>query len=320
MVLQYQDEPLESEADREYGWAFMDPPDKRPAKPAGYDERVRARAEHKRLADEEWKTYKARGLWGADDDDDFFERSMRESAERKANMLAALKQHDAVIVTGPQGRRSLLIKTPEMSNTDEGSIRVTTFLPDGPEGHITRKSIERLAEDLARDLYPKNIEPATEADVMAWTGTPEFEEGSARVAEMQRRNAGLKGGRRKGLGEPVMLVGPRGEDLGLIVELETPGKHVGITTEDGRTFLYDKLTSEWKGLPVYREYREHTVLNDAKLDRKMARASLREEREAIDVYGKRLPKAKSKALKKALRHARKEEREHAAMFKQLLSP
>lgn len=58
-------------------------------------------------------------------------------------------------------------------------------------------------------------------------------------------------------------------------------------------------------------------LDGARLDRGMARQSLKEEREAISVYTKRLAKAESPKLKKALVHARKEEREHAAAFKSL---
>jgi rubrerythrin len=52
-------------------------------------------------------------------------------------------------------------------------------------------------------------------------------------------------------------------------------------------------------------------------DKAMATKSLREEREAVRVYSRRLQRAKSPALKKALRHARKEEREHAASFKRV---
>ena len=59
-------------------------------------------------------------------------------------------------------------------------------------------------------------------------------------------------------------------------------------------------------------------LGDAKLDKRMARQSLKEERQAIHVYGARLKSAESGKLKKALRHARKEEREHAAAFKKLV--
>lgn len=70
----------------------------------------------------------------------------------------------------------------------EGSHRVTKLLKDGPEGHVTRKSITRLAQDLSRDLAPERIEPADEERVMAWVTTPEYVEGSEHVLEMQRRN------------------------------------------------------------------------------------------------------------------------------------
>jgi hypothetical protein len=62
------------------------------------------------------------------------------------------------------------------------------LLPDGPQGHITRKSITRLAQDLSRDLMPERIEPVDEDRVMTWVSTPEYLEGSERVLEMQRRN------------------------------------------------------------------------------------------------------------------------------------
>jgi len=75
-----------------------------------------------------------------------------------------------------------------MSNPEEGAHRVTLLLPDGPQGHITRKSIMRLAQDLSRDLMPNRIEPVDEDRVMAWVSTPEYSEGSERVLEMQWRN------------------------------------------------------------------------------------------------------------------------------------
>ena len=49
-------------------------------------------------------------------------------------------------------------------------------------------------------------------------------------------------------------------------------------------------------------------------DLEMAKKSLREEREAIEAYTRRLHAAEDQRLKESLRHARKEEREHAAMF------
>ena len=65
---------------------------------------------------------------------------------------------------------------------------MTKLLPDGPQGHITRKSVTRLAQDLSRDLAPNRIEPVDDDAVTAWVSTPEYIEGSKRVFEMQRRN------------------------------------------------------------------------------------------------------------------------------------
>jgi hypothetical protein len=201
MVLQYQDEPPESEADREYGWAFMDPEDKRPAKPAGYDERVRARAEHKRLADEEWKAYKARGLWG-----------------------------------------------PDMLKTIAAESR-------------SPKEFARRAE--------------------AWASTEAKPPSITMMVKAYR-------------GDPGKLAK-------LIREART-------ARESGARQRFEALISSHEG----------DDLDGTKLDKKMTKASLREEREAIRVYGQRLKKTRNPALKKALRHARKEEREHAASFARVL--
>jgi hypothetical protein len=98
----------------------------------------------------------------------------------------ALLRHPALIVTDRRGRRS----TADLVG-EEQPPRCTPrdqALPDGPEGHVTRTSILRLAQDLSRDLAPDRIEPADEARVLAWISTPEYVEGSERVLEMQRRN------------------------------------------------------------------------------------------------------------------------------------
>ena len=50
-------------------------------------------------------------------------------------------------------------------------------------------------------------------------------------------------------------------------------------------------------------------------DRKIARASLREERKAVRDYGKRIGRAASPGLKSALRHAKGEEKQHAASLR-----
>lgn len=74
------------------------------------------------------------------------------------------------------------------------------------------------------------------------------------------------------------------------------------------------------GLGYFWWRRRKGALGDARLDREMARKSLREELEAIDAYTRRLQKAEDPRLKQALHHARKEEREHAAAFRQLTGP
>jgi hypothetical protein len=116
------------------------------------------------------------------------ERVSRESKSRQKRLHQALLRYPAIVVTDHHGRRTLLISSGEMSNPEEGAHRVTMLLPDGPQGHITRKSITRLAQELSRDLMPNRIEPVDEDQVMAWVSTPEYVEGSERVLEMQRRN------------------------------------------------------------------------------------------------------------------------------------
>lgn len=119
---------------------------------------------------------------------DFADRVCREGKLRQKRLHQALLRHPAVVVTDRRGRETLLISSGEMSNLDEGAHRVTKFLRDGPQGHVTRKSIVRLAQDLSRDLAPDQIRPVGEDQVMAWMSTLEYVEGSERVLEMQRRN------------------------------------------------------------------------------------------------------------------------------------
>lgn len=52
-------------------------------------------------------------------------------------------------------------------------------------------------------------------------------------------------------------------------------------------------------------------------DRKMAQQSLKEERDAVRAYNKRIRRAKDPRLVRALKHAQREERQHAASFKRL---
>ena len=118
----------------------------------------------------------------------FSERVSQVNKLRQKRLHQALLRYPALIVTDRRGRQTLLISSGEMSSPEEGAHRVTKLLRDGPEGHVTRKSIARLAQDLSRDLAPERIEPASEDQVMAWVSTPEYVEGSERIMEMQRRN------------------------------------------------------------------------------------------------------------------------------------
>lgn len=132
-----------------------------------------------------------------DDDADFGSKEWMvrldaRKQKRDSVLRRALEQNDAVIMTLKGGRRVLLVKSGEMHNTDEGTIRVTEFDDDGPIGHMTRKSVDKLAADIMRDWHPATIEPASEAEVMEMMGTERFAEGSRRVAEVQKHNAGLK--------------------------------------------------------------------------------------------------------------------------------
>jgi hypothetical protein len=118
----------------------------------------------------------------------FSERVSQVSKLRQKRLHQALLRHPALVVTDRRGRQTLLISSGEMSNPEEGAHRVTKLLKDGPEGHVTRKTVTSLAQELSRDLAPERIEPADEERVMKWVTTPEYVEGSERVLEMQRRN------------------------------------------------------------------------------------------------------------------------------------
>jgi hypothetical protein len=83
---------------------------------------------------------------------EFVEANAARAKRNEKRMHQALLKYQAMIVTGPGGKRTLLIQSGEMSNPSEGAIRVTEYEEDGPRGHVTRKTIHRLAQDLASDL------------------------------------------------------------------------------------------------------------------------------------------------------------------------
>jgi lysophospholipase L1-like esterase len=208
MVLQYQDREPMSKADAAYDDAITWGDKDVPPKPAGFDARAAARAERKVKGKEEWAAYQARGLWGpagpaedAEDDaeedkdwlaPDWMERLNARTARRHKPLIDALEAHPAVIVDAAGGRKLLLIKSAEMSNPEEGAVRVTVFDEDGPMMHVTKATLAPIATELSQDWRPQVITPADDDAVMAFTSTERFARGAAEVARMQRVNAGLE--------------------------------------------------------------------------------------------------------------------------------
>lgn len=114
-------------------------------------------------------------------------------ARRIENVAKAFDTSPAIIVTGSDGRETLLIKSGEHSNPEEGAHRVSAFAKDGPIGHTTRATMAKLHEEVIYDYNPESVRAATDDDVMAWTGTAEFADGAAKVAEIQKQNSQGRG-------------------------------------------------------------------------------------------------------------------------------
>lgn len=121
--------------------------------------------------------------------DPFFARIKRDKADREERIRSAFAHSPAIIVKDKSGRETLLIKSGEIANPAEGAYRVSSFAHDGPIGHVTRKTTDKLVEEIASDFYPVNARPAFDDEVMEWTSTKEFERGAERVAAVQRANA-----------------------------------------------------------------------------------------------------------------------------------
>ena len=91
----------------------------------------------------------------------------------------------AIVMTDRTGRETLAIVTREMSRASEGAWRASLYWHDGPVGHITRKTLGVIANELATDYAPESIRVVDDAAVITWTGTDEFAEGARKVAEVQ---------------------------------------------------------------------------------------------------------------------------------------
>lgn len=121
--------------------------------------------------------------------DPFFAKIKRDKEIRRERLRDAFALSPAIIVKDKSGRETLLIKSGETANPEQGAFRVSSFAHDGPIGHVTRKTPEVLIEEIADDFYPVDARPAFDEEVMDWTSTQEFERGAERVAAVQRANA-----------------------------------------------------------------------------------------------------------------------------------
>lgn len=142
-----------------------------------------------------------RSLRAATDDDDdggdeWFTRLRAKQAKSLDEIKAKLKTSPALIGTWKHGGKRLLLVTGEMQS-GKGGYRVTTFADDGPSGHASRSTMDEIADEIRQDGF-ESLRPASDDEVMAWTSSPEFVEGSKRVAFVQAINtlsfrAGAKG-------------------------------------------------------------------------------------------------------------------------------
>lgn len=113
--------------------------------------------------------------------------------KRAANiavMRKAFEESAAVIVSWKKGRDELWIlsrDTHPAAAGEEPGWRITRLGKDGPWGHDTRASKGELYK-LAAEVSPDRVQPATEAEVIEWTSTPEYERGAEWAGFIQAVN------------------------------------------------------------------------------------------------------------------------------------
>lgn len=121
------------------------------------------------------------------------ERFRANRRARHGAVLRAIRSAPvAVVMADRMGRETLAIVTREMSRASEGPWRASIYWHDGPVGHITRKTLGAIANELSTDYAPESVRVVDDATVMAWTGTDEFAEGARKVAEVQAWNEGKR--------------------------------------------------------------------------------------------------------------------------------
>lgn len=118
-----------------------------------------------------------------------WERERGERSERRGRRMGELV---VMLSKGPAVRSTrglpiLALVGPEMSARDEGAFRVTYLGADGPRGHVTRREIAQIYDDILDNV--EGPVSASDLDVVAWTNTPEYLHGSRLVAMTQAENS-----------------------------------------------------------------------------------------------------------------------------------
>lgn len=120
--------------------------------------------------------------------DSFMKKTNARRGANAAKLIAAFKRSPGIIITEKGGRKVLVVRSGEMQNRGEGKFRATIFGSDGPRGHITRNTDRELAEELLHYYSVQDVKAATDAEVVRWTTSCEFDQGSKRVAFTQAVN------------------------------------------------------------------------------------------------------------------------------------
>lgn len=115
-------------------------------------------------------------------------RAQREAAE--GALRSAFERSPAILVTEGE-LDEIWILSPE-THPEDGELRVTYLMPDGPRGHFSGDSIDELVTELATTWA--RYEPVDEAFVLRWTTTPEWTQGVWQVAYVQAWNALMRTG------------------------------------------------------------------------------------------------------------------------------
>ncbi len=112
-------------------------------------------------------------------------RDRREAAVAEAFRVSSAVRGET---GGKYSQPRMAILSGELSDTREGKYRVTFFAPDGPVGHSTRPTELECFKEVADTMHDGPIAPMTEAEVIAWTSSPEFERGARVTAFVQAEN------------------------------------------------------------------------------------------------------------------------------------